>query len=67
MMQCKLFKPVRREKTIKSQTRDYDRGNLHAAHEILADPNQYGGIDGAMFTWAQEVLARLEGRSDAAL
>jgi hypothetical protein len=61
MKQASLFQPVRREKTIKSQTRDYDKANLRCAKEIVAEPSQHGGCDSGLSQWARAVIERLEG------
>jgi hypothetical protein len=58
-------KPVRQE-TVSSQTRDYDRGNLRCADEILANPEPYGGKDGGMYAWAVITVERLRGSKQAA-
>lgn len=38
----------------------FDADNLLAARIYLADPERYGGLDGAMCRWARLVIERIE-------
>lgn len=62
MTQTRLFKPAKREKTILSQSRDFDSRNLESAKLMLEDVEQFGGEASGRIIWARAVVARLGGQ-----